>query len=1103
MGPLLASTPSSAWSIATILSKLAYYDEQAGQLRGVYIVSAASSMGHWEFSVSSGSLWGPVVDGLHLSDAGSNLIRFVPDGSSAETPVLTLRAWDGSNGLASGQVDLLSPLLASQLTATSAYSSGTGLVTASVQPPNSAPTLGAAVYTATPILRSAARGPSVSVSTLAASLVARDPDSLPTALPGLYVDSIPSTSLGVFEFTVNNGATWSSVPRGLHLSNTPSTAVRFVSAQTGALGSASLGLRAWDGTNGLAEGDVVLATNRRPVLAGNFTAAGGGSALGRPGRTDARGVDLATVAAALHLTDPDGDVVGLAFTGVFAPSTVSVQVSTDAGATWQALVSTPSAARHFLISGAVRIRALAVAEYSLASSDAVPVLAAVAWDGSNGVAAGGSAPTSLGYATSMSPYSFNAARIVLPIDLSRPADLTAPRSRPYVPAGFGNPVTVTAAYLATLFGGGFTSFVLTELAGNGTWYVNGSALNAAVAGFPSATAAIPVSGATSFTLRYAPAAGDASDFGTVRVRGWDGDTGWSGLLGARATQLPLSALAPLSSYSINPSATTAAYALSPTSQTLTFIPPPGPPSLDALVAVQGQPYAGTLSAAGLGGFAPTAYLLSGPDAGSFEVAGAHLTSKAGVVFTSAKTAYVLTAAAVGVAPGAPGAPATFTIEVKTTEAALASVLAATSTQEAPAPVLQAVLTSVVEAATTPSAGYLAARRFIAQASAPIVTALAREALRDVLRARVDAEPVVIPSADLSSFRETQRAVDADAFATLLARNVDVSVRLPEPYVARASDVLAAARKLRATKQVDLSDEQLEAVYVEAAQDDVVEFRVGDAQTVVEYVGNVYVGENGEEYGVGSVLTVGNRNFRLVALGSVLLELLDMSGPALPRTTDRVRLEGAELTFETASGSKALKLLASESAGSLVAWRTGGDGAPSSSSSTAGPVTLVTFDASGSGTVTASHIEAHAFAASTLYASAFLNTSDARLKTDVRPLTPDEALPLLQTLRPVRYTWISRPGAAAEVGFLAQNVEGVLPEAVVQGADGYLRVGYDRITPLVVAGLRGVADRTRQLNAALDEAEALLSASRQDAEAARELVSTATARIGALRGAGGE
>lgn len=63
------------------------------------------------------------------------------------------------------------------------------------------------------------------------------------------------------------------------------------------------------------------------------------------------------------------------------------------------------------------------------------------------------------------------------------------------------------------------------------------------------------------------------------------------------------------------------------------------------------------------------------------------------------------------------------------------------------------------------------------------------------------------------------------------------------------------------------------------------------------------------------------------------------------------------------------------------------------------------------------------------ANGLIQTSDARMKKDIRGL--DGGLDKVMRLRPVTYTWKDASnGNGNEIGFIAQEVEGIVPEAVV-------------------------------------------------------------------------
>ena len=73
-------------------------------------------------------------------------------------------------------------------------------------------------------------------------------------------------------------------------------------------------------------------------------------------------------------------------------------------------------------------------------------------------------------------------------------------------------------------------------------------------------------------------------------------------------------------------------------------------------------------------------------------------------------------------------------------------------------------------------------------------------------------------------------------------------------------------------------------------------------------------------------------------------------------------------------------------------------------------------------------------------TSYCEPSDARLKTRVQ--TMEDGLATLLSLRPVRFDWRKDGGtqraskSGRQIGFIAQEVDEVVPEIVNQGADGY-------------------------------------------------------------------
>ncbi|MGI4875564.1 MAG: tail fiber domain-containing protein [Janthinobacterium lividum] len=105
----------------------------------------------------------------------------------------------------------------------------------------------------------------------------------------------------------------------------------------------------------------------------------------------------------------------------------------------------------------------------------------------------------------------------------------------------------------------------------------------------------------------------------------------------------------------------------------------------------------------------------------------------------------------------------------------------------------------------------------------------------------------------------------------------------------------------------------------------------------------------------------------------------------------------------------------------------------------------------------------------------VNTSDQRLKQNIRPLTG--ALASVLALRGVRYEWnalgVQRGGTAgaAQVGVIAQEVEKIFPELVSTGADGYKAVNYAQLTPVLLEALKEQQAQIEALKARAATAEA--------------------------------
>jgi hypothetical protein len=113
-------------------------------------------------------------------------------------------------------------------------------------------------------------------------------------------------------------------------------------------------------------------------------------------------------------------------------------------------------------------------------------------------------------------------------------------------------------------------------------------------------------------------------------------------------------------------------------------------------------------------------------------------------------------------------------------------------------------------------------------------------------------------------------------------------------------------------------------------------------------------------------------------------------------------------------------------------------------------------------------------------------SDERLKENITDV--ENALELLTELRGVRYEWIDKErfGAQTEIGFIAQEVDLVLPEVVSKGGD-YWSLNKSNMIALVVEAVKELWDIVRGQGEKIDELEARIN----ELEAALDIPPPAT------------
>ena len=99
----------------------------------------------------------------------------------------------------------------------------------------------------------------------------------------------------------------------------------------------------------------------------------------------------------------------------------------------------------------------------------------------------------------------------------------------------------------------------------------------------------------------------------------------------------------------------------------------------------------------------------------------------------------------------------------------------------------------------------------------------------------------------------------------------------------------------------------------------------------------------------------------------------------------------------------------------------------------------------------------------------IQSSDRRLKRNITTL-PDQ-IQVVKALNPVSFNWIEkeRLGAGLEIGFIAQEVEEIVPE-VVRSTAGILSVDYAKLTATLTSALQTALTRIEALEAKVQSLE---------------------------------
>jgi hypothetical protein len=113
-----------------------------------------------------------------------------------------------------------------------------------------------------------------------------------------------------------------------------------------------------------------------------------------------------------------------------------------------------------------------------------------------------------------------------------------------------------------------------------------------------------------------------------------------------------------------------------------------------------------------------------------------------------------------------------------------------------------------------------------------------------------------------------------------------------------------------------------------------------------------------------------------------------------------------------------------------------------------------------------------------YASGSWGGSDLRWKKNITPL--ENSLQKVCQLQGINYEWRINEFPdqgffeGPQIGLIAQDVEGVIPELVSTDTDGYKALAYDKLTAVLVEAIKEIKAENDQLKSRLNEVEAKLA-----------------------------
>ncbi|GAB0057080.1 hypothetical protein SIID45300_01401 [Candidatus Magnetaquicoccaceae bacterium FCR-1] len=233
-------------------------DIDSGALQGIAIRSVTTDNGTWQYSLNGGTSWtafGTISSTQSLLLRPTDLVRFVPDGANPPNDTspgslnFTYVAWDrtgrSSVWSAGGKVSTISRGAATP------FSANIETATITVTDLNDAPVLTAAAPILPAILHTDTDNAGVTIASVVGSSIG-DVDAVTTPLEGIAIHTANSGSAGWWEYSTDNGATWTAtgtVNATSALLLRPQDKIRFQPGGTlTTTNNASFGYYAWDQT---------------------------------------------------------------------------------------------------------------------------------------------------------------------------------------------------------------------------------------------------------------------------------------------------------------------------------------------------------------------------------------------------------------------------------------------------------------------------------------------------------------------------------------------------------------------------------------------------------------------------------------------------------------------------------------------------------------------------------------------------------------------------------------------------------------------------------------------------------------------------------------